>query len=61
MRNHEVTVPQFLLDKNGEIAEPGWARSQVWRYSRDMIKANKLRVKEWDYSLWEIAGKKALT
>ena len=51
MRNHEVTVSQFLLDKNGEIAEPGWARSQVWRYSRDMIKANKLRVKEWDYYL----------
>lgn len=49
MRNHEVTTKQMLLDQEGEIAEPGWAREQVWTYRRDMIKASKLRIKEWDY------------
>jgi len=49
MRNHEVTKKQFLLDKTGEIAEPGWARSQIWDYRRKMIKAPSIRIKEWDY------------
>ena len=51
MRNHEVTTRQLLLDNNGEIAEPGWARSQIWDYKRSMIKAPKFRIKEWDYYL----------
>jgi hypothetical protein len=51
MRNHEVTTKQLLLDNNGEIAEPGWARSQIWDYKRSMIKAPKFRIKEWDYYL----------
>ena len=49
MRSHEVTTSQLLLYNDGEIVEPGWARSQVWQYERDMIKAPKLRIKEWDY------------
>lgn len=49
MRSHEVTNSQLLLGNDGEIVEPGWARSQVWQYKRDMIKAPKLRIKEWDY------------
>ena len=50
-RNHEVTKAQNLLDENGEIKEPGWARNMVWKYERNMIKAPKWRIKEWDYYL----------
>ena len=51
MRNHEVTKKQLLLNEQGEIAEPGWARTQVWDYRRSDIKAPKIRIKEWDYYL----------
>ena len=51
MRNHEVTKPQNLLNLNGELAEPGWARKQLQRYRRSDIKASALRIKEWDYYL----------
>ena len=51
MRNHEVTKRQLLLDQHGEIAEPGWARNQIWQYRRSDIKAPTLRIKEWDYYL----------
>ena len=51
MRNHEVTTRQLLLDRQGEIAEPGWARNQIWRYRRSDIKATPFRIKEWDYFL----------
>ena len=50
-RNHEVTKPQSLLNKQGNIAEPGWARSQVQAYHRADITAPKFRIKEWDYYL----------
>ena len=46
---HEVTQRQDLLDERGHIIEPGWARAPMWRYKRTMIKAPKLRIKEWDY------------
>ena len=52
---HEVTKPQNLLDSKGHIAEPGYAKSLVWNYSRDQIKAPKWRIKEWDYYL--VVGK----
>lgn len=51
MRNHEVKEIQPLLDRNGRIAEPGWARSQVWQYDRSQIQAFSFRIKEWDYYL----------
>lgn len=50
-RNHEVTRKQLLLDKNGNITEPGWSRRQLQEYSRRQIKAPKFRIKEWDYYL----------
>ena len=50
-RNHEVITEQFLLDENGELREPGWSRRMVQKYRRDMIKAPKWRIKEWDYYL----------
>ena len=51
MRNHEITEYQNLLDKNGNVAEPGWSRKQFQRYRRKDIKAPAVRIKEWDYYL----------
>ena len=51
MRNHEVTDSHPLLDDQGEIIEPGWARKQIWTYNRNSIRAQKMRIKEWDYYL----------
>ncbi len=50
-RNHEVTERKPLLDNKGELREPGWSRSLVQQYDRNMIKAPKMRIKEWDYYL----------
>ncbi len=50
-RNHEVINSQLLLDADGELREPGWSRRMVQEYRRDMIKAPKWRIKEWDYYL----------
>ena len=50
-RNHEVTERHLLLDENGELVEPGWSRHLLQGYDRKMIKAPKLRIKEWDYYL----------
>lgn len=38
-----------LLDKSGNLIESGYALSQIKKYNRNDIKANKLRIKEWDY------------
>lgn len=46
---HEITEPQRLLNADGNIAEPGFAKKLYWKYDRKDIKANKLRIKEWDY------------
>ncbi len=51
MRNHEVVKEQRLLDKYGEIAEPGWSRKLLQEYRRKDIKASSIRIKEWDYYL----------
>lgn len=48
---HEVKDIQKLLDKNGHISEPGWARRPVWQYDRRDIKMPTFRIKEWDYYL----------
>ena len=50
-RNHEVTEVHPLLDTQGELVEPGWSRRMVQVYDRNMIKAPKWRIKEWDYYL----------
>lgn len=49
MRNHEVVKSHNLLDENGHLIEPGWSKSQVQKYDRNMIKKRKTRIKEWDY------------
>lgn len=49
MRSHEITEKQLLLNSNGDLLQPGWARSQLFEYHRKDIKAPKFRIKEWDY------------
>lgn len=48
---NEITTPQSLLDVDGHIANPGWARQLFWKYDRNAIHASKWRIKEWDYYL----------
>lgn len=48
---HEITQKGRLLDKQGRLREPGYARSLLLNYSRDDIRAAKHRIKEWDYYL----------
>lgn len=48
---HEVTMPQPLLNAKGLIEEPGWAKQLVWDYNRECIAAPWFRRKEWDYYL----------
>ena len=48
-RNHEVTERLPLLNADGSLREPGWSRKLVQIYDRNMIRAPKFRIKEWDY------------
>lgn len=47
----EIIENQDLLDNLGNIANPGYAKSLLWNYDRNAIKAKKWRIKEWDYYL----------
>lgn len=49
MTQHEIRTIQRLLDKEGNIAEAGYAKSLLWEYRRDDITARTSRIKEWDY------------
>lgn len=40
-----------LLDFDGHLIEKGYAKSLIKDYQRSDIKANRLRIKEWDYYL----------
>lgn len=46
---HRITEPGPLLDGEGRLREPGWATSLLLDYRRADIRANGLRIKEWDY------------
>lgn len=48
---HRISGKLPLLNKNGTLNEPGYATSLVSKYKKEDIKANKLRIKEWDYYL----------
>lgn len=48
---HEITKPGPLLDENGNVREAGYARKLLPVYSRSGIRANGMRIKEWDYYL----------
>jgi hypothetical protein len=51
MMQHEITQSRPLLDADGNIAEPGFARKLLPVYRRADIKAPAVRIKEWDYYL----------
>lgn len=46
---HEITKRIPLLNEKGNLTEAGWARHLLPAYRRADIKANKSRIKEWDY------------
>ncbi len=49
--NKQITTPGKLLNEQGELTNPGYSTSLIQEYSRNDIKANKLKIKEWDYYL----------
>ncbi len=49
--NNEITKRIPLLDENGNVATPGYAKSMLFDYSREDIKTSGFRIKEWDYYL----------
>lgn len=49
MKQNEITKPTKLLDSRGNVANPGWCRKGLYIYSRDDIKANESRIKEWNF------------
>jgi len=46
---NEIIEPTKLLTKKGTLFNDGWARKPFYNYVRKDIKANKFRIKEWDY------------
>ncbi len=46
---HEIINQTNLLDDNGNILEPGFAKKMLYTYNRDKITAPARRLKEWDY------------
>ena len=50
-RNHEITECHPLLDEQGRLIEPGYTKGLFMDYRRSAIRANPLRIKEWDYYL----------
>jgi len=48
---HEITSVIPLLDENGNLTEPGYAKKLLPVYRRADIKVSPLRIKEWDYYL----------
>ena len=51
MKQHEITAPIPLLDEQGNLTQPGWARKLYPVYDKSKIKGGPLRLKEWDYYL----------
>ena len=48
---HEIVSVIPLLDENGNLSEPGYAKKLLPVYRREDIKASPMRIKEWDYYL----------
>jgi len=50
----QITEITDLLDKNGKVIQPGYAKKMLYRYNRDRIHANPFALKEWDF--YQISG-----
>ena len=48
---HEITREIPLLNADGNLTEPGYAKKMLPVYRRADVRASKLRLKEWDYYL----------
>ena len=48
---NKITKSGKLLNKDGELIETGYSTSLIREYTRQDIKANCFRIKEWDYYL----------
>ena len=48
-QQHEITTSGPLLGSDGNLLEPGWARSLLPVYRRADIKASAMRIKEWGF------------
>ena len=46
---NQITKRTRLLDAQGNVAEPGYCVHNLYDYVRSDIKANPLRIKEWDF------------
>ncbi|MCM0648099.1 DUF2804 domain-containing protein [Clostridium swellfunianum] len=46
---NEILEKGPLLTEEGSLTNPGWARDLILDYKRSAIRANKFRIKEWDY------------
>ena len=51
MSQHEILSSIPLLNENGDLAEPGFAKKLLPVYRRSDIRASAMRIKEWDYYL----------
>ena len=51
MSEHILTSPVDLVDAQGSLIEPGFAKKPLWRYNRHQLKVPRWRMKEWDYYL----------
>lgn len=45
----EILESTRLLDGEGNVSEPGYCKTNRYLYSRKEIRANPLRIKEWDF------------
>ena len=46
---HEITKAIPLLDEQGNLTEPGYAKRLLPVYDRKKVKGGAMRLKEWDY------------
>ncbi len=49
MLQHEITEKTKLLDENGNVLEPGYAKKMLYEYNRENVAVSKALLKEWDY------------
>lgn len=49
---NEILEETIVPSKDGTISNPGWARSETMKYTRENIHAPWFRKKEWDYYLF---------
>lgn len=46
---NEITTKQNLLDSDGNVANPGWCRRNLYNYNIENRKVGIMRLKEWDF------------